>query len=637
MTEPYVEDEINLRDYWRILVRRRRLILAVTCVAAVAAVIFTLLQPNIYQGKATLLPLGQTPGGLQGALGELGNLLPLASLRQESPAERILAILQSRTLAEDVIHRLDLLPRLFAKEWDAEKQAWQTDDPPTIHDAVRALNSLVSISSDRKTGVITIAAEHKDPELAASIANQYIDALQRILNDNAFSLAKKNRLFIEAQVQKTRQALTAAEETLRQFEQQHKIIALDAQAEAAVQALATMEGEIMAKEVQLRVLQRAITGASMEVTLLQEELQGLRAQLTRLQQSTPVSQHAVGNNAQITLAFPSFEEAPEIKLQYVRLQREAQIQNKLFALLMQQLEQAKIEEARDETSFQVLDQAIPPDKKIKPRRTVSVVLATMVGAFLGIFAAFFRAYLDPTIRTREQVERQAGIPVLATIPQAVPPRRPSSATTNADLTLHQPPGTPLVESYRYLHTRLQHDRNGRGVHTIVLTSVGPDDAVPTVLTNLAIAAATAGTKTLLVDSNLRQPALHRLLQCPLAPGLTEVLMAPQEWQKGIQTTPVEHLHLLPAGGNSSPTSTGLASPAFDVLLTHVKGAYDLILCAAPPVLDLSDAALLGSRVDATCLVLTCGVSHLEALEEARAALEAVQAKVIGAILTTVRA
>jgi capsular exopolysaccharide synthesis family protein len=627
MNDPYIEDEINLRDCWRVLVRRRRLILGIIGVAAVTTAIFTLLQPNIYQSKVTLMPLGKGAGSLPGALGGLRSLLPLGALSRETPAERLLAILHSRTLAEEVIRQLDLLPRLFAEGWDAERQQWQTDKPPTLQDAVRALEELVSITSDKKTGVITIAAEHTDPDLAATIANQYIAALQRILNDKAFSLAKKNRLFIEAQLQRTRRDLAAAEEALRRFEQAHKIIALDAQAEAAVDAIARLEGKIMAKEVQLRVLQRTVTGASREVTLLQEELRGLRAQLARLQHGTPASS--------TTYAFPTVEDAPEVRLQYERLRREAVIQGELFTLLTQQLEQARIEEARDETAFQVLDRAIPPDRKSKPRRVLSVVLATMVGTFLGVFAAFFREYLDSTVRTREQVEGQLDLSLLAVVPPAVPQgrrrRRQSASDVEADLVLNQPPGTPLVEAHRYLHTHLKHLNGGRGIQTMVLTSPEPDAAVPIALVNLAIIAAGMGEKTLLVDSNLRQPGLYRLLGCPPAPGLADILADPEGWHKGVQATTVDHLYLVPAGAVTPAACTSLGSPAFDALLTRFKETYSLVLFAAPPVLGCTDAVVLGSKVEATCLVLTAGVTRIEAVTEARTALEAVRANVIGAV------
>lgn len=568
-------------------------------------------------------------------LGELENIFPLGSLGQDSPAERLQAILYSRTLAEDVIQRLDLLPHLFAKRWDSVQQQWRTPKAPTIHDAVRMLEELVAITADRKTGMVAIVVEHTDAKLAATIANQYIEALQRILNDNAFSLAKKNRLFVDAQVQKTRQELAVAEEGLRQFEQQHKIIALEAQAITVVQTIAALEGEIMAKEVQLQVLQRSITGASREVTLLQEELQGLRAQLARLQHGSPVSQAAVGQkNNKRPQGFPALEEAPEIKLQYARLQREATIQNKLFTLLMQQLEQAKIEEVRDETAFQVLDAAIPSDKRVKPKRRQNLSLGLVVGVFLGMCLAFVREYQDPTIRTQEQVEHRTGMKLLATIPPPGPSqrRKRSAPSPETSLVSQQPLGAPLVEAYRYLYTRLKHHGNGHGIRTIVLASPGPDEVLPATLVNLAIAAANAGDKTLLVDSNLRQPTLHRLLQCPFTPGLVEVLMSPDEWQKGIQTTAVDNLSLLPAGTTASLSRSSPPWAAFDTVLARCADAYDLVLFAVPPVRGLSDAAMLGSRVEATCLVLTKGLTRLDATTEAKATLEAVHARVIGAIL-----
>jgi uncharacterized protein involved in exopolysaccharide biosynthesis len=638
MTESYIDDEINLRDYWRVLVRRRFLIFGMTCLAAVATAIFTLLQPNIYQSKATLMPLGKSGGGLGAALGELGSLLPLklGGAATESPVERIVAVLHSRTLAEDVIQQLGLLPRLFVKMWDREKQQWRIPESPTMQDAIRVLAGLVTITSDRKTGVITIAVEHTDPSLAATIANQYIDALQRVLNANAFSLAKKNRFFVEAQLKKTRQDLTAAEEALRQFEQRYKIIALDVQAEEAVKIIAMLQGEIMAKEVQLGVLQRTVTGASREVALLQEELQGLSDQLARLQYGSSTSRHAREGTARSNQAFPVFDEAPEIKLQYARLQRDVLIQNKLFTLLTQQLEHAKIEEAKDETAFQVLDEAIPPEKRVRPKRRQSVTLAVVVGALIGIVVAFIRESLDSTIHTREQVEKQLGLPLLATIPSPVPHsrhQRQEIITALEASLLQQSPGTSLVGACRFLYTRLKQYKNEHGIQMVMCMSVGLDVA-SSLLANVAIVAAKAGERTLLMDGNLRQPTLHRLFQCPLVPGLRDALMQPEAWQKSIQTTAIDKLDLIPAGPVNSATLTPLGLPTLDSLLAHCKEAYNLILCVAPPASDLSDAIMLASKADACCLVLTYDVSCLDAVSEARTMLEAVHAHIIGAILVS---
>ena len=284
-TRAVAEDEINLREYWHMLLRRRWFIVRTVCAAVVLTVVVTLLLPNIYQSKAVLIPLGKPTNSLQSALGELGSLLPIGMASTENPAIRLLAILQSRTLAEDVIQRLDLMPLLFASDWDATEKRWQTDEPPTMAEAVKTMQEeVVGSAWDELKGIITLTVEYTDAELAAAIANAYVEALQRSLNENAFTLAKKNRVFIEVQLDKNRQELSASEEALRQFELVHGIVALDVQAQAAVTAIATLEGQIMAKEVQLGVLQRTLTGSSREVYLLQEEIKELRTQLTRLQQ-----------------------------------------------------------------------------------------------------------------------------------------------------------------------------------------------------------------------------------------------------------------------------------------------------------------------------------------------------------------
>src|SRR5215510_11813514 len=219
---PPEEEEVNLRAYWRVLVRRRALILRLVVVVPVVTACLTLLLPNMYTSTATLMPLAASRGSLSPAVlggGEAGGFLPSGSgggigniLGKEKPTDRLLAILHSRTVAMEVIQSLDLLPILFAKKWHAEKQQWQTNKPPTLQDAVRKLDTLVSLTDSRQN-VITIAVSHPDPVMAAAIANRYIEALQHALNDNAFSVAKKNRIFIATQLENTRKDLTIAEET----------------------------------------------------------------------------------------------------------------------------------------------------------------------------------------------------------------------------------------------------------------------------------------------------------------------------------------------------------------------------------------------------------------------------------------
>jgi capsular exopolysaccharide synthesis family protein len=265
------------------------------------------------------------------------------------------------------------------------------------------------------------------------------------------------------------------------------------------------------------------------------------------------------------------------------------------------------------------------------------MLAVVTSVLLGTLLAFFRDSLNTTVRTREQVEQQVGVPVLATMPPSVHlqyrRRQRQEHSLEIPLLLPQLPDPQRGEALRYLRTRLKH-YNGRGVQALLLTSPEPVTETATMLVNLAIVAASVGERTLLVDSNLHQPTLHSLLHCAATPGLIDILADPEGWQKGVQPTHMDNLHVIPAGTIMPPPAlVSLESSAFDTLLTRLRATYDWLLFAAPPVLSYTDAVVLSAKVDATCLVLTCDVSRLEVILEAKAALEAVQGKVIGAILT----
>jgi Mrp family chromosome partitioning ATPase len=204
---------------------------------------------------------------------------------------------------------------------------------------------------------------------------------------------------------------------------------------------------------------------------------------------------------------------------------------------------------------------------------------------------------------------------------------------DADFVLHESAGTASIEAYRFFYTRLQHSNDGRGIHTLLLANAEGKDASPIAVANLGIVAAGMGRKTLLVDANLHQPELHRLLQCPLSPGLVESLAEPSGWQKAIQATSISHLHLLPAGAGFSGMLTLADISAFESILEHCKETYDLILCAAPPVLGHAETPRLSTKVEATCLVLICNLSRSDTVAEATSALEAVGAHIVGILLT----
>jgi uncharacterized protein involved in exopolysaccharide biosynthesis len=247
---------------------------------------------------------------------------------------------------------------------------------------------MVRVTNDRK-GLIAVSVEHKDPRLAADIANEYAVALQKFLNENAISLAKRNRIFLGKQIETTKADLKKAEEDLRVFQTEKKLAVLDAQAEGSIKASAELKAQIIAREVQLGAMREFATRANPDVKRIEDEIRELRQQLDRMEKGSksPKGEESIG-------AFIPLSEAPTVGLEYGRLKRDVLIQQKVFELLTQQYELAKIEEAKDDITFQVIDTAIPPEKRIKPKRTQNVALAAVVSVFLSIFLVFFLEFVE---------------------------------------------------------------------------------------------------------------------------------------------------------------------------------------------------------------------------------------------------
>ncbi|MBM4332266.1 MAG: hypothetical protein FJ117_13780 [Deltaproteobacteria bacterium] len=388
-------EEVNLLDYWRVIKKRSRVIGFLFLVSVASAAVISLYMPPIFQAKATLMPVESSQGRFSAALGTLQNLPfiggAVGGALGKTATDKLVSILNSRTVAEEVIKSLNLIPVLFKDEWDEKNKRWMKNEPPTLQKTVTTLQkSMVKVADDRK-GLISISVEYKDPKLAANIANEYIAALQRFLHSSAISLAKRNRIFLERQIAVTKRDLKETEESLKDFQTSKKISVLDAQAEAAIKALGELKAQIIAREVQLGAFREFATREHPDVKRLEDELRELSLQLKRLEEGP---KNPDKNKKESIGAFITLSDAPTVGLEYGRLRRDAMVQQKVFELLTQQLELAKIEEAKDDITFQVIDPAIPPEKRIKPQRTLNVLLAGVVSLFLGVFLAFFLEYLS---------------------------------------------------------------------------------------------------------------------------------------------------------------------------------------------------------------------------------------------------
>jgi tyrosine-protein kinase Etk/Wzc len=376
-------DEINLLDLLIVLLKRKRLILGITFISALITAIVSLIMPPVYRAETSLLPpqpsssmalqaLSQLAGGAAGIGAEV--------LGIKTPADLYAGLLKSNTVLDRIIDRFKLM--------ELYKCKYRTD-------ARKRLLDNIQVSVDKKSNIITLSVEDKDPVRASEMANAFVEELKALTKGLAITEASQRRLFFEEQLKDTRLALIKAEEDLKKFQEKTGAIKVEEQAKAVIEGIATLRAQIAAKEVEIKVMKTYSTPYNPDLQRAEEALRAMKAELQKLEAKE-------GKNPDPLMPTGRM---PEVGMEYLRKLRELKFNETLYELLLKGYETARLDEARDAVVIQVVDKPIPPDKRAKPKRTLMVLVATFTGFFLSIFIAFFIEYKEKASQDPEQKER----------------------------------------------------------------------------------------------------------------------------------------------------------------------------------------------------------------------------------------
>jgi uncharacterized protein involved in exopolysaccharide biosynthesis len=357
------DDEISLIDLAITLGEQKKTIFGLTAVCAVVAIAISLFLTPIYTAKTVMMPPQQQQSGAASALASLGALAGIAGSAAgiKSPDEMYVAFLQSVTLQNALIEKFKLQERFEAK---------------TLTDTRLKLKDLVRISSDKKSGLISIEADDKDPAFAAELANAHVEELRHMLGKLAVTDAQQRRVFYEQQMLKTQEALAQAEAEFRAAKESSGMQVTAVIAEAGVKASAELRAQIAAREVQLQALGRFATPQNPDLQRISSELAAMRAQLAKQEQGS-------GGNDKAT---PTQQAA-------LKAYREIKAREAMITVLTAQYESARVDEAKEGPLVQQVDVATAPERKSKPKRAIIVIVATLAGLFLGILLAFVKSAL----------------------------------------------------------------------------------------------------------------------------------------------------------------------------------------------------------------------------------------------------
>ncbi|PYK99090.1 MAG: capsular biosynthesis protein [Verrucomicrobia bacterium] len=286
--------------------------------------------------------------------------------------------------------------------------------------------------------------------------------------------------------------------------------------------------------------------------------------------------------------------------------------------------QETVDAALPKTSIvEITDHAEPGRKPVSPDFKLNIILGILVGLIVGVGLAFFIEYLDTSVKTIDDVERALQAPVLGVIPQ------------NVGSLIQEGPESPHAEAYRVLRTNVLFSRKREDANSITVVSGGAGEGKSTTIFNLGVVFAQNGQRVLLVDSDLRRPSLHKLLNVSNAVGLTNYLLRQNTLEQVIQTTSIPTLDFLPSGKLPSSSLGILNSVQMKDFIKEAKKRYDFVFFDSPPIMGVSDASILASEVDLALLVIQYRKYPQAMTLRAKQMVEKVGGTMLGVVLNNI--
>jgi polysaccharide biosynthesis transport protein len=691
--------EMNLRDYWLIVRRRRMIIIASTVLVALLSFSFARQKVPIYQAAAAVKFEQSTQLS--------GLLVEVLSYSSADSIETQVTIIKSYPILEEVAKRLGYLKERPTGAASREAKGYWA--------ALDSVNGNLRVARVPNTSILEITATSTKPREAQDLANATAEAYRDYNKSLRNSRVTEARRFIESQLKDVEARSRRTEAEIWAFREANRIVAPGAESSVLMSLFTQVRGDIekaRQQRLELESIQQRLAGLngaaptdrvfietsnpamqklqgtlselqlernnlSIEVTdrhprlqALDDRIREVRAEMRRevSAQIAMLRNREEFLNRQIGDLQQKNRELPTLELSLQRLQREAKTNDDLLALLKTKHQEALIKEAEQIEEVSIVRPATEPDTPIGGETANTMLVGAVLGLALGLVLAFVRETLDTSIGTIEDVEAYLGVPVLGVVPhidsretvQRILERRPALAQIDPEALLshsllitHFDPKSPVAEAYRTLRTNIQFARMERSGKVLVVSSPTLQEGKTTTIVNLALTMAQSGQKTLLIGANMRRPSIHRFFGIEREPGLSNILVGSAQWRDCIRTVAdilmgrfemedimaapgLDNLHIIEAGPVPANPSELLSTPAMTGFLHSVRDVYDVILVDTPPILPVTDSAIVASQADGVVLVYQAGKVGRLVLKRAKVHVENVGGKVWGVVLNDVK-
>ncbi len=373
-------DELSILDLLSTLIKHRKLIITWIVSVTLFMVVFSLIMPETYKARAVLLPSSSETSFFDGITQSLGieGVGDLLGAGGSDQSYRLKSILESRTMAEKAIAKFNLQERYGEFLLDDAINVFAGRIDVSINE-----DGTMSIVASAKTKYFSFGSESRETsKLSADIANFLVDQLDFLNKELKLQKARNEKKFIQGRFDKTKHDLDSVSLKLKDFSEKHGLISLPDQVKALVEISAQLDAQILIKDVELTTLKSQLNNKHPMVLQLENEIEKLRRKLNELKGDV--------NSTDMGTLLPGFKAVPSLAMQFFNLKRDVEVQGLLYKFLVQQLEQTKLQEARNTPTIQVLDYARVPQRRTSPWRTLMVLIAVFVGGIFGVSHALLR-------------------------------------------------------------------------------------------------------------------------------------------------------------------------------------------------------------------------------------------------------
>lgn len=679
-----IQRDVHLLDYWRIIKKRKWIVLGVLFVVVTVVAIRMVQARAIYEASGKVIINQQTPIRLaneQDAVQYPSN--------DTQYLETQLNVLRSEALARRVIAELSLVKR-------PEFAGAASVPDPALRDKLLVDTFLGGLGVEllRNTRIVKVTYSSPDPKLAADIVNTLMDQLVVYTLEARIESTRQAREWLNKRLTELQQKLEETREELVRYSRENEIVELGQNQTIAIERLADLNRRLVEAEadrIQAQTLYRlsqvadpdtlpAVASDSMVQTLRQRvaedqrkltelqrrftdqwpEVKTLKGQIEESERQLAETKRRIlakieaDYKAALTREQTLRQELEKQRTETLRQneravnlsikQQQVEASTQLYSSLLQKLNDVDLLSTLETTNIQILDRSQIPTVPARPRKLFNIGVGGLVGLLLGVLLALFIEYLDNTIKSTDDVDRLLGLPSLGVVPAleslerkgrlALPRLGGGRPQQQPILILDAQQRTSFAEAFRSLRTSVLLSNAERPPRTILFTSSSPGEGKTTTAVNTAISLAQTGANVILVDGDLRKPGLHKMLGMKNQPGLSTYLTRTINLNAVIEPNQMDHLSVIPSGPIPPNPSELLSSGRMREAVKLLGQEYEFVILDSPPV-STPDALILSTLVDGVILVIRCGETPRELVHRAKQSLDDVNAKIFGVVLNRV--